>query len=146
MYSTVQFVHSYWAYLVLAVLIITAVNSLMGYFGKKEYGAKDMRLALFTLITAHIQFLIGIVLYFVSPLGAKAIASEGMSAAMSDPNLRLYVVEHPLAMIITIVLITVGYSKHKKKLTSTPKFKLLAIFYTLALLVMLTRIPWQNWF
>ena len=71
MYSTVQFVHSYWAYLVLAVLIITAVNSLMGYFGKKEYGAKDMRLALFTLITAHIQFLIGAVLYFVSPLGEK---------------------------------------------------------------------------
>ncbi|MEH6406030.1 MAG: hypothetical protein V7767_02025 [Leeuwenhoekiella sp.] len=146
MYNTIQFVHSYWAYLALIVLTITAVNSLIGYFGKKEYGAKDMRLALFTLIVAHIQFLIGLVLYFVSPLGAKAIARVGMSEAMKDPNLGLFVVEHPLVMIITIVLITVGYSKHKKKLTSTPKFKLLAIFYTLALIAMLSRIPWHNWF
>ncbi len=65
---------------------------------------------------------------------------------MKDPNLRLYIVEHPLMMIIAVALITVGYSKHKKKLTSTPKFKLLAIFYTLALLVVLSRIPWGNWF
>ncbi|RXG22115.1 hypothetical protein [Leeuwenhoekiella aequorea] len=146
MYTTVQFVHSYWAYLALIILTITTINVLVSYFSGKEFAARDFRLALFTLIVSHIQLLIGIVLYFVSPLGAKAIASEGMSAAMKDPNLRLYVVEHPLAMILTVVFITVGYSKHKKKLTSKPKFKLLAIFYTLALIVMLSRIPWANWF
>jgi len=53
MYSTIQFVHSIWAYLVLAILVITTINSLAKFFGKKEYGAKDMRLALFTLITMH---------------------------------------------------------------------------------------------
>ena len=146
MYTTVQFVHSYWAYLALIILTITTINVLVSYFSGKEFGARDFRLALFTLIVSHIQLLIGIVLYFVSPRGAKAIASQGMSEAMKDPNLRLYVVEHPLAMILTVVFITVGYSKHKKKLTSKPKFKLLAIFYTLALIVMLSRIPWANWF
>ncbi|RXG18152.1 hypothetical protein DSM03_101832 [Leeuwenhoekiella aestuarii] len=146
MYNTIQFVHSYWAYLVLIVLTITVINSLVSYFGNKEFGARDFRLALFTLIVTHIQLLIGIVLYFVSPLGAKAIASEGMSAAMSDPNLRLYVVEHPIGMILAVIFITVGYSKHKKKLTSKPKFKLLAIFYTLALACVLYMIPWSNWF
>ena len=146
MYPYVQFVHSYWAYLVLLILIITTVNSLVSYFSDKEYGARDMRLALFTLIVTHIQLLIGIILYFVSPLGAKAIVSEGMSAAMKDPALRLYVVEHPIGMILAVVFITVGYSRHKKKLTSRPKFKQLAIFYTLALLVMLALIPWANWF
>ncbi|MFI8377614.1 MULTISPECIES: hypothetical protein [unclassified Leeuwenhoekiella] len=146
MYTTVQFVHSYWAYLALIILTITTINVLVSYFSGKEFGARDFRLALFTLIVSHIQLLIGIVLYFVSPLGAKAIASQGMGAAMKDPNLRLYVVEHPIAMILTIVFITVGYSKHKKKLTSKPKFKLLAIFYTLGLIVMLSRIPWSNWF
>ena len=146
MYNTIQFVHSYWAYLVLIVLTITVINSLVSYFGNKEFGARDFRLALFTLIVTHIQLLIGIVLYFVSPLGAKAIASEGMSAAMSDPNLRLYVVEHPIGMILAVIFITVGYSKHKKKLTSKPNFKLLAIFYTLALACVLYMIPWSNWF
>lgn len=145
MYDTVQFIHSWWAYLVLLVLIITSVNSLIGYFSKKEYGANDFRLALFTLIVSHIQLLIGLVLYFVSPY-FSAFSQTGMGGVMGDSTLRLYLVEHPLMMLIAIVLITMGYSKHKKKLTSKPKFKSLSIFYTLALIFVLSRIPWSAWF
>ncbi len=145
MYNTVQFIHSWWAYLVLLVLIIAAINSLIGFFSKKEYGANDFRIALFTLIVTHIQLLIGLVLYFVAPY-FQALVNGGMGTVMKDSTLRLYLVEHPLIMIIAVVLITVGYSKHKKKLTSRPKFKLLAIFYTLALIFMLSRIPFATWF
>lgn len=144
MFTTVQFIHSYWAYLVLIMLIITSVNALIGFFSKKEYGATDFRLALFTLIVSHIQLLIGIVLYFLSP--KFAAFQGGMGAVMKNSESRLYLVEHPLIMIIAIALITIGYSKHKKKLTSHPKFKLLSIFYTLALVFVLSRIPWSAWF
>lgn len=146
MYPYLQFVHSYWAYLVLFMLILTTVNSIVSWAGGKEYGARDMRLALFTLIVTHIQLLIGIVLYFVSPRGLETIQAVGMKAAMGDPMLRLYVVEHPIGMILAVVFVTIGYSKHKKKLTSRPKFKLLSIFYALALIVTLAMIPWANWF
>ena len=145
MYDTVQFIHSWWAYLVLLVLIITVILSLVGLTSKKDYGATDFRLALFTLIVSHIQLLIGIVLYFVAPW-FKAFGEVGMGGVMKDSTLRLYLVEHPLIMIIAVILITVGYSKHKKKLTSNPKFKTLSIFYTLALIFMLSRIPWSAWF
>lgn len=144
MYETIQFIHSYWAYLVLLILIVASVNSLVGYFAKKEYGATNFRIALFTLIVSHIQLLIGIVLFFTAPW-IRAIESVGMGEVMRDSKLRLYIVEHPLIMIIAVILITVGYSKHKKKLTSRPKFKLLAIFYTLGLILMLSRIPWNVW-
>ncbi|MGY5850686.1 hypothetical protein [Salegentibacter sp. F14] len=145
MYPTVQFIHSYWAYLVLIVLLIASVNAIIGYSSNKEYGATNFRLALFTLITSHIQLLIGLVLYFVAPY-FKAFSEVGMGGVMKDSTLRLYNVEHPLIMIIAVVLITIGYSKHKKKLTSKPKFKILAIFYTIALILMLSRIPWDAWF
>ena len=144
MFTTVKFIHSYWAYLVLIMLIITAINSLIGFFSKKEYGATDFRLALFTLIVSHIQLLIGIVLYFVSP--RFDAFQGGMGTVMKNAESRLFLVEHPLIMIIAIALITIGYSKHKKKLTSHPKFKLLSIFYTLALILVLSRIPWSVWF
>lgn len=144
MYTTIQFIHSYWAYLVVIMLIITSINALIGFFSKKEYGATDFRLALFTLIVSHIQLLIGIVLYFVAPWFDSF--QGGMGEVMKDSTLRLYLVEHPLIMIIAIALITIGYSKHKKKLTSRPKFKLLSIFYTLALILVLSRIPWSAWF
>lgn len=143
MYNTVQFIHSWWAYLVVLVLVIASINALIGYFSKKEYGAVDFRIALFTLIVSHIQFLIGLVLYFISPYFEGF--EGGMGGVMKDSTLRLYLVEHPLMMLIAIVLITIGYSKHKKKLTSSPKFKQLAIFYTLGLVFVLSRIPWANW-
>ncbi len=145
MYETVLFMHSYWAYLVLLLLIVASVNSLVGYFTNKEYGAMNFRIALFTLIVSHIQLLIGIVLYFVAPY-FRAFGEQGMGEVMKNSELRLYLVEHPLIMIIAVALITIGYSKHKAKLTSKPKFKLLAIFYTIALILMLSRIPWNNWF
>ena len=144
MYETIQFIHSYWAYLVVFVLLATSINAIVGLVSNKEYGATNFRLALFTLIVSHIQLLIGLLLYFIAPY-FKMFGEMGMGGVMKDANLRLYNVEHPLIMIIAIVLITIGYSKHKKKLTSKPKFKVLAIFYTLALILVLSRIPWSVW-
>lgn len=146
MYTTVKFLHSGWAYLVLLVVVIATINALIGFFGNKEYQPKDFRLALFALIVTHIQFLIGLLLYFISPLGMQSISNNGMGTIMKDAVLRLNVVEHPTVMILTVVFITIGYSKHKKKLVSKPKFKMLAIFYTIALGFLLSRIPWQSWF
>ena len=146
MYTTIQFIHSYWAYLVLLIILLATINALAGFFSKREYGAKDFRISLFALIVTHIQLLIGLVLYFVSPLGLQNITSSGMGVVMKDSTARLYAVEHPLIMILTVVFITIGYSKHKKKLLSNGKYETLAIFYTIALVLMLSRIPWSNWF
>ncbi len=142
MYQTVQFIHSYWAYLVVVVAVLATLNALQGHFTKKEYSYKDFRLSLFTLIVMHLQLLIGLILYFISPLGIQSIINNGMSAVMKDSMLRLYAVEHITVMILAVVFITIGYSKHKKKRTSEPKFKTLSIFYTIALSFLLCRIPW----
>ncbi len=135
--------HSYWAYLVLLILIIAVVNALIKVFGDKEYGAKDFRISLFTLIVSHIQLLIGLILYFVSP--KFELWSQLGAEVMKNPLARLYLVEHPLVNIIAVALITIGYSKHKKKLTSKAKLKPIAIFYSIALILFLSRIPWSVW-
>lgn len=144
MYNTVQILHSYWAYLVLLILILATFNALVKYFGKKEFHAKDFRITLFTLIVSHIQLLIGIVLYFVSPR-FELFSELGMGGVMGNSIARLYLVEHPMVNILAVALITIGYSKSKKKLTSTPRFKVIAIFYTIALVLFLSRIPWDAW-
>ena len=106
--------HSYWAYLVLAVLILAVANAVIGLASKKEFKAKDLRLGLFALIFTHIQLLIGLAWYFMSPI-YKALKSEGMGAIMKEAPTRLLAVEHPIAMLLGIVLITIGWSKHKKQ-------------------------------
>lgn len=146
MTTTLQFIHSYWAYLVLLIVVLATINALAGFFSKREYSAKDFRISLFALIVTHIQLLIGLVLYFISPLGLQNITTNGMAVVMKDSVSRLYAVEHPFVMILTVIFITIGYSKHKKKLLSSNKYKTLSIFYTIALVLMLSRIPWSQWF
>ncbi|WP_157364920.1 hypothetical protein [Winogradskyella endarachnes] len=141
-----QFIHSKWAYLALLVLVLATFNALIKFFGDKEFDAKDFRISLFALITMHIQLLIGIILFFTKDYFSTIEQVGGMGELMKNSALRNLVVEHPLTMIIAVTFVTVGYSKHKKKLTSKPKFKLLAIFYTLALVLVLAKIPWNLWF
>ena len=144
MYNTVQTLHSYWAYIVLLILILAAVNALVKTFSDKEYTAKDFRISLFTLIVSHLQLLIGLILYFVSPR-FSLFSETGIGEIMKNAVDRLYLIEHPLINIIAVALVTIGYSKHKKKLTSASKFKVIAIFYTIALVLFLSRIPWNTW-
>lgn len=140
MYDFIQKFHSGWAYLALLVLVVAVVNSFMGLSSKKEFTSKDRKIALFALIAIHIQLLVGLIVYLVSPLGLDSLGQ------MSDKVLRLTSLEHPLINIIGIVLITIGWSKHKKSLTSESKFKTFSIFYGLGLLLILSRIPWNMWF
>ena len=146
MYQFFKIVHSYWAYLVLLIVTLATVNALIGFMSRRYYAPKDFRISLFALIVTHIQLLIGIVIFFASPWVVWFSGTHKVGEIMKDATLRLYNLEHPMIMILMVAFITVGYSKHKKKRTSTPKFKALAIFYTLAWLFMLSRIPWANWF
>lgn len=140
MYEFIQKFHSGWAYLALLLLVVAVVNAFIGLASKQEFTAKDRKIAIFGLIGTHTQLLIGLILYFVSPLGFTSLGQ------MSDKMLRLTSLEHPLVNIVAITLITIGWSKHKKLTTSESKFKTFSIFYGLGLLLILSRIPWSLWF
>jgi len=140
MYEIIQKAHAGWAYLVLIALLVAVVNAFIGKNSKKEFQPQDRKFALLGLVATHMQLVFGLLLYFVSPFG---LASLGQ---MSDKTLRLTSLEHPLVNIIAIVLITVGWSKHKKATESKAKFNAIAVFYGLGLLLILSRIPWQLWF
>jgi hypothetical protein len=140
MYHFIQKFHSGWAYLALLLLVFAVVNSFMGMSSKRQFTAKDRKIALFGLIATHIQLVVGLILYFISPLGSAVFGQ------MKDAALRLTSLEHPLTNIIAIVLITIGWSKHKKGETNSAKFKSIAVFYGIGLALILSRIPWSLWF
>ncbi|GMN06737.1 hypothetical protein MTsPCn5_21260 [Croceitalea sp. MTPC5] len=140
----VKNLHSYFAYVVLLILVLAVVNAFSGWFGKKEFRfEKDLRVSLFALILSHIQLVIGLILFFISANGLNAIRTLGMGGL--NPASRLLAVEHPFINILAIALITIGWSRHKKKADDTAKFKSIAIFYGLGLLFILSRIPWGQW-
>ena len=107
----IKMLHSGWAYITLIILIYAVVNAFIGLTSKKEFKDKDLRVSLFTLIVAHLQLIIGMIAYFVSAQFAYLL-DNGMGATMKDPEIRLFIVEHPLMMILAITVLTVGFSKH----------------------------------
>jgi len=143
MYEFVLKAHSGWAYVALIILVIAVINSYIGLSAKNPFTPKDRRISMFALLSVHIQFVLGLALYFTSPNGLQKIQAVGMGGM--QPIDRLLALEHPLVNLIAIILITVGWSMHKRR-ADERKFKTIAIFYTLGLALLLSRIPWSLWF
>lgn len=131
MYSILKSAHSGWRYIVLILLVIAVINAVSGWLGKKTYTEGNRKLNVFTLISAHIQLLIGLVLYFFSPF---------TKLPMSDAIGRYFKAEHTALMIIAIILITVGNAKSKRAADAVAKHKTIAIFFGLALIIIIVAI------
>ena len=143
MYPLIKILYYHWSYLTLLVIIYAVFNALMGKIKGKDFESKDLRISLFGLIFSHFQLLIGLMLYLVSPW-FNQWSKLGVMNVMSNSQIRFYLVEHPFLNIIAIVLITVGWSVHKKQSEPEKKFLRIIIFYGLGLLLSLTRIPWED--
>lgn len=141
MYTGLLHLHRLIAYIALILIFIATMKALFGFLNKKEFTEGDRKLGLFSLITAHTQLLLGLGLLFMGPYG-KMLGKMG--EVMKNAPLRFFVIEHPLTMIIAVILITVGYSKSKKADASTAKFKTMALFFLLAFALILSRIPWDR--
>ena len=143
MYDILKTVHSYWAFFVLTILFIAILNALIRIISKKSFNSTDLRISLFGLIFSHIQLLIGLILYFISPWFDQW-SSLGMGV-MKNNESRLYLVEHPITNILAIFFITIGWSLHKKQSESSKKFLRISLFYGLGYILLLSRIPWSKW-
>lgn len=134
MYIGLQHSHSLLRYFVLALLVILIIKALMGWLGNKPYGKTDNKLMLWTMIVTHLQLLIGLFLYFVSPYVKFG------SDTMSDATLRYWTVEHVSMMAIAIALITIARATSKKLTEDIAKHKRVFIFNALALVIILVAI------
>lgn len=143
MYNTLLSLHSTVAYAALGVLLVAVINAFLGLASKSFFKSKDRSISLVALLVCHSQLLIGLILYFVTPK-LEAWSTMGMKV-MADSALRTVLVEHPFTNILALVFITIGWSKHKKEESNNGKFKKIALFYALGLLLLLFIIPYKQW-
>lgn len=143
MYLTLLIIHSWLRWLVLLLAILVIFRSLSGLFGKKPYLSADNKSSLYFTIGMHTQLLLGLLLYFwFSPFTLQAFKNFG--AAMKDGNLRFWAVEHIFAMVLAVVIAQIGRSATKKASTDVKKHRRSAIYTLLALVLILSMIPWKE--
>ena len=137
--------HNLLRWVILVLLIISIVKSYSGWQSKKAFTAGDGKTWLFTMIAAHITLLLGLYQWLFGRIGALTTTLPPDAHIMSDPSYkmyRFYWVEHPTAMILAIVFITLGRGMAKKKVSDTVKYKKAFWFFLIALLLVLAAIPW----
>ncbi len=139
MYNILKHAHSGLRWVALALLVFVVINALRKWLSKTDtFTEGDRKLNVFTLISVHVQVLIGLALFFISD---KVSFGGDM---MSNKLLRFFTMEHTLAMLIAAVLVTIGNARSKKAATATAKFKTTFIFYAIALVLILMMIPWPS--
>lgn len=133
--------HRTFAYLVLLFVFVVMLKSLHAFLNKKPHTERDRKLGLFALIAVHVQFVVGIALWFV--MGYHSMLSQ-IGTVMKDPILRFKVIEHPFVMILGVVFITIGYSQSKRSKDLLKKHQLKGFFFLIGLACILSRIPWDR--
>jgi hypothetical protein len=132
--------HSGLRWIALILLVAALFKAISGWMNKRIYLPADRKLATFTVISVHLQLVIGLILYFMSPTVKDALADFG--AAMKNSTLRFFAMEHLVGMLVAIVFITIGSASAKRAKDDAIKHKRIAIWFGLGLLLILSMIPW----
>jgi len=135
-YSIFVHIHSGLRWLVLIIIIIAIINSALRLTRKSGSNFRDCVFNRLALIFMHLQLVLGLVLYFISP---KVVFD---ASSMKVSLLRFYLVEHIGLMIIAVILITIGYVKSDRTADEIKKYKHVVVYYSIALVLILASIPW----
>ena len=141
MYQVLLFTHSLFRWLVLLALIHAIIRALSGWRSGRPFGLVDNTTRHVTATIAHIQLLLGLALYFISPIVRNFL--DNFSTAVHMREMRFFGMEHSLMMTVGIIVLTIGSMKAKRAGEDQQKFKIMLIWFSVALVIILTSIPWS---
>lgn len=145
MYIGITHLHNLLRWLILLAALFVIFRAWTGLFGKKSWTKTDNLAGIIFTSLFDLQVLTGLALYFfLSPITQIAFIDFG--TVMQNAETRFWSVEHLTLMLVALVLVHVGRFRAKKAGDPVRKHRILAIFYTLALLLILAGIPWNRGF
>lgn len=142
MYTLALATHNIVRWLVLAAGVWAVARAWMGWRGRAVWGDQDAGAVKLFVNALSLQFVLGIVLYAVSPLIRGGLADMG--AAMRTASVRYFVVEHVAVMLVAIALGHVGAAKVRKATSDSARFQTATIWLGLALAAAAGFVPWDR--
>jgi len=134
--------HNILRWVILVLLLLSVVKSYSGWKGKKPFSDGDRKTWLFTMIAAHTTLILGLYQWLAGRMGMITTKLPEGTSFMKEKLYRFFWMEHPLLMIISIILITLGYGMAKKPVSDEVKYKKAFQFFIIALILILIGIPW----
>lgn len=140
MFETLTFYHSTIRWLVLASLVYSIYRAYKGYFSNAPFSKTDNAVRHWTATIAHIQLIVGIVIYTQSPV--IKYFWKNFDEAIGVLDFAFFGLLHIILMLTAIVLITVGSAFSKRKEGDKAKFKTMLIWFSISLIIIFIAIPW----
>lgn len=141
MHTLLLYNHNALRWVVLIAGLLTLFTAWKGLKGDRDYAAAR-RVGVAFMASLHLQLLFGILLFVVSPFVRGAMGD--MAVTMKDSSTRFLIAEHPVLMVIAVVVATVGSIVAKNAADNAAKHRKLLIFTIVTLLLLLVGIPWQR--
>ena len=127
MYQDLLIIHSYWRWLVLISLFFISLKSFVEHRKNTNYSNTDSLIRKLTVSIVHIQLILGLLLYVVSPFVNLFFKDIGVGLQLREA--RFFSIEHSLMMLISIALITIGSVKVKRRKTNSRKHKTTYVWF-----------------
>lgn len=140
MYQTLTYCHSLFRWVVLIMLVYAIWRAYSGIRAKRAFNKTDNSIRHWTATAAHIQLILGILLYIKSPV--IKFFFKNTSQALQHTETTFFSLIHSTLMLSAIVIITVGSALTKRKDNDHKKFTTLFIWYLIALFIIFIAIPW----
>ncbi|MEL5901311.1 MULTISPECIES: hypothetical protein [Bacteroidota] len=140
MYSTLLVFHSLIRWLVFAFLLYSIYRAFVGYLNDKPFSKTDNAFRHWTATIAHIQLMVGIILYTQSPI-VKYFWRK-TETDLQNLDLTFYGIIHIFLMLTAIVLLTIGSALAKRQPTDKEKFKTMLVWFSIALIIIFIAVPW----
>ncbi|MDV3970660.1 hypothetical protein [Elizabethkingia anophelis] len=140
MYSTLLVFHSLIRWLVVAFLLYSIYRAFVGYLNDKPFSKTDNAFRHWTATIAHIQLMVGIILYTQSPI-VKYFWRK-TETDLQNLDLTFYGIIHIFLMLTAIVLLTIGSALAKRQPTDKEKFKTMLVWFSIALIIIFIAVPW----
>ncbi|WP_370898433.1 hypothetical protein [Chryseobacterium gossypii] len=140
MYQTLTFLHSTFRWLVLLSLIYALFTACRGYFTGKKFSGNDDSVRHWTATIAHIQLVLGIILYIKSPLIRYFWKNFGEAKESLDH--LFFGMVHIFLMLTSVIILTVGSAMAKRRSADREKFKTMLVWFAIAFIIIFVAIPW----
>jgi len=127
------------------IALVAAVGTTLAALRGKVAGADSLadRWGMVAMMVLDTQLLLGLLLYFVLSPNTRAIM-DNFGAAMKDPALRFWAVEHTVTMFAAIALAHVGRVLARKAAAPATKRTRLLICFGLATVLIILGMPWPG--
>ena len=142
MYGGFLWLHSLIRWALLVILLVNLIR--LNVESRNKFDRTDKKWSRYIYYIVFANLIASLYLYFFGQNGLQFVQEQKYTFqdVLQSNSLRFWIIEHPLLMLLSLVLIIVSHIIAKKEIAPSMKHKAMSALYIAALVIILVAVPW----